>query len=156
VIIGRIYRHSRESGLRCIGMPADVQFAMWLLDSLADYVFGELYGHLIGCLAPRSERRVIMRSFVESCTERISDRLMALVKRSQKVRRGNGKELVVIRDAAIKAFMQQHDIRLHTCGGSASSHVDAAASRAGRAAGDRATFGRPVTGAAGVLRIGKS
>src|SRR5512132_3114895 len=38
-----IYRLRRTTGLRCIGMPSDVQFAMWLLDSLADFVFAELY-----------------------------------------------------------------------------------------------------------------
>src|ERR1700720_2271340 len=59
----QIYRSRHETGLKCIGMPSDVQFAMWLLDSLADFVFAELYAHLIGCLAPQSERRVIIRSF---------------------------------------------------------------------------------------------
>jgi hypothetical protein len=38
-----IYRSRHETGLRCIGMPSDVQFAMWLLDNLADFVFAELY-----------------------------------------------------------------------------------------------------------------
>jgi hypothetical protein len=59
----QIYRSRHQTGLKCIGMPSDTQFAMWLLDSLADYVFAELYGHLIGCLAPKSERRIIIRSF---------------------------------------------------------------------------------------------
>jgi hypothetical protein len=31
---------------------------------------------LIGCLAPRGERRTIIRSFVEACCERIADRLL--------------------------------------------------------------------------------
>jgi hypothetical protein len=150
----QIYRSSRETGLKCIGLPSDVQFAMWLLDTLADFVFAELYAHLIGCLAPKSERRVIMRSFTEACCERISDRLLALVGQSKPT--GNGRELVVVRDAAIKAFMNAHDIHLRTCSGRSSSNVDRAAQSAGRAAGDRASFGRPVTGAAGVLRIGKS
>src|SRR6516164_6451026 len=35
----RIFRSRHETGLKCIGMPADVQFAMWLLDNLADFVF---------------------------------------------------------------------------------------------------------------------
>src|SRR6516165_4125925 len=69
----QIFRSRHETGLRCIGMPGDVQFAMWLLDTLADFVFAELYSHLIGCLAPKSERRVIMRSFTQACCERIGD-----------------------------------------------------------------------------------
>ena len=28
-----IYRSRRQTGLQCIGMPSDVQFAMWLLDT---------------------------------------------------------------------------------------------------------------------------
>lgn len=152
----QIFRSRHETGLRCIGMPSDVQFAMWLLDNLADFVFAELYAHLIGCLAPQSERRVIIRSFTAACCERISDRLLALVERSKTVRTSNGRELVVIKDAAIKAFMKEQGIRLRTCGGYSPSTIDAAAQAAGRAAGDRATFGRPVTGAVGVLRIERS
>ena len=152
----KIFRSRRETGLKCIGMPSDVQFAMWLLDNLADFVFAELYAHLIGCLAPQSERRIIIRSFTAACCERITDRLLALVERSKAARTSNGRELVVIKDAAIKAFMKEQGIRLRTCSGYSSSNVDAAAQAAGRAAGDRASFGRPVTGAVGVLRIGTS
>ena len=151
-----IYRQTHQSGFKCIGMPSDVQFAMWLLDNLADFVFGALYEHLIGCCAPKSERRIIMRTFVEACCDRITDRLLALVERSKKARTSNGRELIVVKDAAIKAFMKEHDIHLRTCSGPSSSTVNAAAQAAGRAAGDRASFGRPVSGAGGVLRIGKS
>jgi hypothetical protein len=151
-----IYGSPHETGLKCIGMPSDVQFAMWLLDNLADFVFNALYEHLIGCCAPPSERRVIRRTFVEACCDRITDRLLELVERSKKVRTSNGRELVVVKDAAIKAFMKGHGIHIRSCSGPSSSIVNAAAQAAGRAAGDRATFGRPVTGVAGVLRIGKS
>src|SRR5262245_19875312 len=34
----RIYRAHHATGLKCIGMPSEVQFAMWLLDTLADFV----------------------------------------------------------------------------------------------------------------------
>jgi hypothetical protein len=151
----QIFRSRHQTGLKCIGMPSDVQFAMWLLDCLADFVFAELYAHLIGCLAPQSERGVVIRSFTEACCQRIVDRLLALVERSKEARTSNGRELVVIKDAAIKAFMQDNNIRIRACSGYSPSTVDAAAQTAGHAAGDRATFGRPVTGAAGVLRIGK-
>jgi hypothetical protein len=152
----RIYRARHETGLRCIGAPSDVQFAMWLLDSLADFVFGELYAHLIGCLAPKSERRVIIGSFTAACCDRIVARLVELVERSKAAQTSNGRELVVVKDAAIKAFMKEHSIHLRSCcGGSAPSNTNAAAQAAGRAAGDRASFGRPVTGAAGALRIGR-
>jgi hypothetical protein len=152
----QIYRSRRETGLKCIGMASDVQFALWLLDKLADFVFHELYKHLIGCLAPQSERRIIIRSFTEACCERITDRLLALVERTKAARTSNGKELIIIKDAVIKAFMKDKGIHLRRCGSYAPSTFDAAARAAGRAAGDRATFGRPVTGAAGVPRIGRT
>jgi hypothetical protein len=148
-----IYRARHETGLKCIGMPSDVQFAMWLLDTLADFVFGELYSHLIGSLAPRSERRVIIRSFVEACCERITVRFLQLVEQSKAARTSNGRELVIVKDAAIKAFMHDNDIRLHSCGARSPSTVNAAAAAAGHSAGDRASFGRPVSGATGVPRL---
>jgi hypothetical protein len=152
----KIYRATYETGLKCIGTPSDAQFAMWLLDTLADFVFAELYAHLIGCLAPKSERRVIMRSFTVACCNRITDRLLELVERSKVARTSNGRELVVVKDAAIKAFMKERGIRLRTTCCSSSSNINEAAHAAGRAAGDRASFGRPVSGTAGVLRIGRS
>ena len=35
----QIFRSRHQTGLKCIGLPSDVQFAMWLLDHLADFVF---------------------------------------------------------------------------------------------------------------------
>jgi hypothetical protein len=152
----QIFRRSHETSLKCIGLPSDVRFAMWLLDTLADFVFAELYAHLIGCLAPKSERKIIIRSFTAACCECIGERLLALVEQSRAaVRTSNGRELVVVKDAKIKAYMKDNNIRIHLrCMGGASTS-DSAALAAGRAAGDRASFGRPVSGSAGVLRLGK-
>jgi Protein of unknown function (DUF2786) len=149
----QIYRSPHQTGLQCVGLPSDVQFAMWLLDTLADFVFAELYALLIGCLAPKSERRIIIRSFTAACCDRITDRLLALIERSKAERTSNGRELVVIKDAAIKAFMKDNGIHLRTCSGYSPTTVNSAAEAAGRAAGDRAAFGGPVTGVAGVLRL---
>lgn len=152
-----IYRSRHQTGLKCIGLPSDVQFAMWLLDTLADFVFDELYKHLIGCCAPKSERRVIIRSFVEACCERINYRLYELAERSKAARTSNGRELIIVKDALIKAYMKEHNIKLASCsGGSAPSTVNASAASAGRSAGDRASFGRPVSGAGATLRLGKN
>ena len=59
----------------------------------------------------------------------------------------------MVKDAAIKAFMKANGIHLRKCGGYSPMTSDAAARAAGCAAGDRATFGRPVSGSAGVLRL---
>lgn len=150
----QIYRHGGETGLKAVGMPSDVEQAMWLLDMLADFTFDQLYAHLIGCCAPKGERRTIMRSFVEGCCHRINDRLRELAERSKASRTSaNGRELVIVKAAAVKAFLKDHNIRLRCSGGSQSSNVNEAARAAGAAAGGRASFGRPVSGSAGVLRL---
>jgi hypothetical protein len=152
----QIFRKRHQKGLSYIGMPSDAQLAAWMIDHLADFVHDQLWTHLIGGLASRGERQIIIRSFVDACCERINDRLVELVMRSRKACTSNGRELVVVKDAAIKAFMKEHDIHLRKYSGYSSSNVDTAAQAAGRAAGDRANFGRPVSGAAGVLRLGRS
>jgi hypothetical protein len=154
----QIYRNHHELSLTCIGMPSDAQWAMWLLNAMADFVFAELQEYIIVHLrlAPKSERRIAIRSFVDACCNRISDRLLELTERSRKVRTSNGRELVVIKDAAIKAYMKDHDIHLRTGSCHAPANISEAAHAAGHAAGNRASFGRPVSGSAGVLRIGKS
>jgi hypothetical protein len=151
----RIFRPRRQTGLNAIGLPSDVQFAMWLLDHLADFVFAQLMEYLIADCAPRTERRTIIRSFVEGCTSRISDRLLSLIEVSKTAQSSNGRELVVVQDAAIKSLMKELDIRLRTSSIYSSANVNESARAAGRAAGEGAAFGRPVSGAAGVLRIGK-
>jgi hypothetical protein len=103
--------------------------------------------------APKSERRIIIRSFTASCCDRITERLCELVERSKAARTSNGRELVLARDAAIKAYLKEHNIHIRTCSMGSSSNVDTAAQAAGRAAGDRAAFARPMTGESGVLRI---
>jgi hypothetical protein len=123
----KIFRSRHRTGLKYVGMPSDVQFATWLLDGLADFVFAELYGHLIGCLAPRSERRVIIRSFTEACCERISVRLLTLVERSKAARTSNGRELVVIKDHAIKQFMKDNGIHLRFYSGHSPKTFDSGA-----------------------------
>jgi hypothetical protein len=70
-----IFRHSGEAGYKFIGLPSDVELACWMLDTLADFVFNALYEHLIGCLAPKSERRTITRSFVEACATALTSAL---------------------------------------------------------------------------------
>jgi hypothetical protein len=78
-----------------------------------------------------------------------------LVERSKQAQTSNPRELVLVKETAIKAFMKDCGLHLRavSCGGG--SNINEAAHAAGRAAGDRANFGRPVSGAGGVLRIGR-
>jgi hypothetical protein len=151
----QMYRSRGETGLKAIGLKSDVQLAMWLLDHLADFVHHQLMVYLITDCAPRGERRTTMRSFVEGVTGRLSERLRELAEHSETTQTSNGRELVVVKETAIKEFMKQNGVRLRCNRVSHSpKNVNEAAREAGRAAGDRASFGRPVTDAGGPLRIG--
>jgi hypothetical protein len=151
------YRGVGQKGLTVIGTKPDIDWALWLLDHLADFVHQQLAEYLFteGALAPRSDLRSIKANFIEAATLTISDRLKALMAQSEEQRTSNGKALMVIKSGALKVYLKEHDIRICAGGGSGPSNYHGGARDAGRAAGERASFGRPVSGAAGVLRIGK-
>jgi hypothetical protein len=140
------------TGLVFCGLPADVRFATWLLDTLAAFVQAELARHLMGCIAPKGERRLIINGFVSGCCKRISDRLAALCEQSAGVATSNGRELVLIKSTVIADKMKELNINLGKARRS-SRRVDGASYQAGLSAGDRASFGRPVSGTNAALRI---
>lgn len=134
------------------GLPSDVEFALWLLDALESFLRAEMANHLMGFLGNRTERRIAMKAFAAGCTERISERISALVAQSKKAAAGNSRALVVVKNELIERAMADQGIKLKSV--FKRRDYDAASFRAGRAAGNRATFGRPVEGEAAVLRIG--
>jgi hypothetical protein len=143
---------SGEDGIVFCGLPSDARLASWLLDTLAAFVQAELARHLMGCLAPKGERRFVINGFVGGCCERISDRLDALCEQSATVATSSGRELMVIKGAAVDDKMEAEGICLRTSRRSY-RRSDEASLRAGRSAGDRASFGRPVTGSNATLRL---
>jgi Protein of unknown function (DUF2786) len=146
----KIWRSSE--GFQFCGLASDVEFAMWLLDYLTDFVQAELVWYLTGCLAPRDERKKIVKGFVLGCTGRISDKLVELCRRPAAQRTDNSRALVAIKSTAITEKLRELGITLRQSSGRCRSFSETAL-EAGRIAGDRASFGRPVSGAAGVLRL---
>ena len=135
------------------GLKSDAQFAAWLLDALAAFVQAEATVHLASAMvSSKRERRDVIKGFVRGCTERISQRLDELRERSEVVATSNAKALVVTKDAAIKSKMDECGIKVRACYSSASIG-DASSYGAGRAAGERASFGRPVSGRNATLRL---
>ena len=127
------------------GMPSDVDdFAHWLLrSSLTNFVLSELAEHLYSAVAPRGMRRRVINGFVGGISDRIGHRLENLVKKSEATVTSNGRALVVIKTTAIDEAMKAAGI--HAWSTSYSSRVrDLDSYNAGYAAGDRASFGRPV------------
>jgi Protein of unknown function (DUF2786) len=148
------HRLTRRKHIKFCGAPADVELAVWMLEHLTDFVSDQLVRHLMTSIAPRKEHRRVIKEFIIGCVDRIGERVSELCAQSEAVRTSNGRELVVIKSAAIDAKIKE--LGLHFGGGSCGGvNEDSAAYSAGRAAGDGATFGRPMSGAGGMLRIGK-
>jgi hypothetical protein len=134
------------------GLPSDAQFATWLLDTLAAFVQAEIVNFLMEAEPSNEERPQAIRGFVLGCCDRISDRLMELCEQSATLATSNAKALVVVKDAAIKAKLDE--LGIHLCSGSGSCGAwDSSSYAAGKAAGDRASFGRPVSGRNATLRL---
>jgi hypothetical protein len=141
----------REGKLVFLGLPSDTQFAAWLLDHLAAFVLTELADHLMGDIALGTPRRKVINGFVDGITVRISERLRELCK-PPVTASTNSRALVAIKQTLIKAKMDELCIKLRTS--SSSRQGDEGSFAAGRSAGDRASFGRPVSGRSATLRIG--
>jgi Protein of unknown function (DUF2786) len=139
------WRKTHERVLVFCGLPSDAQFATWLLDTLTAFVQAEIVKHLIEVDPSKEDRREAIKGFVLGCTDRISQRLDELCEQSAAVATSNARALVVVKDAAVQAKLDELGIKIRavsSCGGAG----DFSSYAAGRAAGDRASFGRPVSG----------
>jgi Protein of unknown function (DUF2786) len=146
----RGWRENRAQVFR--GLPSDAQFATWLLDALTAFVQAEIAEHLIEVSPSKEDRREAIKGFVLGCTERISQRLDELCAQSATVATSNAKALVVVKGQAVQAKLNELGIRIHKCSLSCGAFDDSSY-QAGRAAGDRASFGRPVSGRNATLRL---
>jgi Protein of unknown function (DUF2786) len=143
----------RDDALVFLGLTSDVQLGTWLLDHLTSFVLVELTKHLMGDVAIDAKRRQVINGFVDGVTWRISERLQELCKKPPATVSANSRALVVAKQAMIKTKLDELGVHFRSCGGSSRQH-DAGSFAAGRSAGDKASFGRPVSGRAGTLRIG--
>jgi hypothetical protein len=152
----QIFRNRSKAGLTFAGFKSDIELATWLLDHLSNFVHGALYEFLLDCLAPvGKERNAEIRGFVLGCTARIESRLIEMCDQSKAERTTNGKALVVIKDQAIIDLLKAEGICLRS-GSSSRANFSFGALSAGQGAGDRASFGRPVSDAGATLRLGRN
>lgn len=133
------------------GLKPDTDLAHYLLGSLTQFVQDELVNHLATSLAPRDMRRRTINDFVAGITSRLSERMHKIVRQSKAQQTSNSRALVVVKSDIVKAAMKANDIRLRACSGGDRVSGDPRAFAAGRAAGDRASFGRPVAASAKTL-----
>ncbi|MGU9981495.1 DUF2786 domain-containing protein [Phreatobacter sp. HK31-P] len=144
---------SLDGHINYVGLESDVLFAGWLLDMLEEFVRREFMKYIVTQPAMRTggERKHFQRSFIMGATGRISTRLYELAAERRKAR-GTGKSLIVSKQSLILAELKRLGI---TLGGTRrqTRTVDRNAHGAGRAAGDRASFSRPVGQEGGVRAI---
>lgn len=157
----RVWRSRDDTGNRPLvfcGLASDTQLAGYLIDSLTAFVQAELANYLAVHVAPKGQRRLVINGFVGGATRRIADRLNELRYRSATTvqANGNGRALVSIKHQLIEAKVKELGLHLRS-GRRSSKRADGASYAAGKAAGDRASFGRPVGSGGGVAGyIGRS
>jgi|ERR1035437_734188 hypothetical protein len=141
-----------SNGVTFCGLSSDAQFATWLLDTLTAFVQAELARHLMGNIAPKGERRFLINGFVAGAGRRITERLTELCTKSETVVSGNGRALVLVKTQAVADKMKAAGIHLSNRR-SSGKRMDAGSYQAGKSAGNRASFGRPISGNAAALRL---
>jgi hypothetical protein len=132
------------------GLQSETLFAHWLLDMLADFVERAAQSYLDNTWRrgmPRVRRRE-RGSFIVGCVERIAERLREL---TPKLISGNGRALVVAKNALIDNYMRERGIKLREP--FKLHRSDPAAFNAGFKAGDDARFNRPVEGERSVRQL---
>lgn len=151
----RVWRERKTTKLNFIGLQSDVDFAIWLLDTLGFFVFQELAKHLIRNRDTIGDNRQYhIEGFVSGCCVRINARLRELRIASEKKATANRNALMVVKSDLIKKKMELDGLRLKK-GPNIKLGGDVNSFKAGVAAGNKASFGRPVGTAAtgGMLRL---
>jgi hypothetical protein len=150
-----VWTHNKKK-FNFVGLPSDIDFAMWLLEHLTLFVQKELKNYLWAngyqSLEASSKRRVI-NGFILGCCSRINARLKELTEQGEMKRNENANALIVVKNDLIDKKMQELNLNLRMPR-SRRSRIEPNGYAAGQAAGNNASFGRPV-GQGGQLRIGK-
>lgn len=137
------------------GLQSDTDFAVWLTETLAEFVKSELkryiWGNKLTALENSLKRRHI-NGFVLGCCNRINDRLRALITASHIKASASANALVIAKNELIDIKMEDLGLKLRVPR-HRKSYIEGNSYSAGKSAGDKASFGRPVNGGSAVLRI---
>ena len=163
----RVWGERATDKIVFLGLETDAGFAAWLLDTLEQFVrrqslqfladMGRAVGgetDLFGAPLNGADREHKRRSFVFGCVTRIAERLRKAAAEREIKSAGNGRSLVVVKNALVTDAFRKLNITLRS---SRSRGIDADPYAFGRGqqAGDRANFGRPVNGGGKTLAIGR-
>lgn len=149
----KVWTSNGKKTINFCGLQSDVDFAVWLVDTLSNFVIKELSTYLImSWQVTKENKRLHINGFVIGCCNRINARLTELHEASKAHASKNANALVVVKTELINVKMADLGLSLRTPRNRRSSMTKDSYA-AGKAAGDRASFGRPVNGTAGTLRL---
>jgi hypothetical protein len=140
------------------GLKSDVEFANWLLVALECFVWQNANEfeteHRIK-FGPTAGGYYLKRDFARGCVARINERLREAVKSRTPAVMGDGRALVVVKHALVEREFNKLGMTLGKASARTFNRGNAPpdAYSAGRAAGDRASFGRPVAGKGETLKL---
>lgn len=144
----KVWRSRRDGHFHFFGLKTDVDFAVWLFETLKDFAVraaatsdldAVLFGR--GSKMSTSERA----DFSMACIRRISQRLhSAADDRKRQFDKGTGTSLIILKDQIVQRDFAKLGINLSHSPMRAIRNREVAA--AGFAAGDRASFNRPLAG----------
>jgi hypothetical protein len=155
----KVWVMKRQDELHYFGLRSDADFAAWLTATLDQFMINSVQKFILS--QPRMEARLrweAEKAFVFGACNRINERLVQLTKerRASRQTSGDGRSLVVVKNAIVQREFAKLGMKLRSASGSRAMVKDNGAYGAGRAAGDRASFGRPVNGPGGsVAMIGR-
>lgn len=150
------YSYGDNKQVKYVGLKSDVEFAMFLHSTLIGFVRSQLTNYLWETGAKSlqgNERHRVVNSFVIGCCSRINTRLMKLT--NERIKSINKNAMIVAKDALIKDAIKDIKIAERDDNRGRKNKIEVKSYAAGQSAGDRASFGRPVSGEAGMLRVGK-
>jgi hypothetical protein len=157
--------------LTFFGLRSDADFAVWLSENLDQFVQRAAIEYmarqprakrgpdLLDALAdihPLDARELWEREkgFVLGAVGRINERLREL-EQLRRTGAGTGRSLVVVKSAMVEREFIKLGMNLRPGRGTSVSSRDGGARAAGYAAGNQASFGRPINGGRGLAAIGR-
>jgi len=146
------YSYGNKKSVKYAGLKGDVDFAVWLSQTLTTFVQAQLKSFMwnngLTVLRGQARNRVI-NSFVIGCCSTINKKLADMV--ASRTANPNLTALVVAKKSLIDEALKDEKIG-KADGRGRKTKIDAVVYTHGRAAGEKASFGRPVeTG--GMLRL---
>lgn len=150
------YAFGYKKMIKFAGLRSDIDFALWLTQTLTKFVQTELKKYMWAngyqSLKP-ANKRIVINGFVIGVTARISTRLQQMIAARATIT--NSTALVVAKNALIQEAIKDRDIKPSDNRGR-KAKLYGAAYRTGLETGDKANFGRPVDDKSGILRLTKS